>query len=114
MPVDDFGLEEADHRFGQGIVIAVSDAADRGLDAGLGETLGGADADVLPSAIGMMHEPALCEGMALMKGLFQNVEHEAGIDSAGDPPAYDPPNEGVDDEGDVDGATSGGDIGEVT
>ena len=66
-PVNDVRLEEADHRFGEGVVVAIADAADRGLDAGLGEALGVADAGVLAAAIRMMHEPAPCEGPALTK-----------------------------------------------
>jgi hypothetical protein len=65
--VNDVRFEEADHRFGEGVVVAIADAADRGLDAGLGEALGVADADVLAAAIRMMHEPAPGEGPALMK-----------------------------------------------
>ena len=33
--MDDFGLEQAVDGFGERIVIAVADAADRGLDAGI-------------------------------------------------------------------------------
>ena len=32
---DDLGLEQADDAFGEGIIIGISDAADRGIDAGL-------------------------------------------------------------------------------
>ena len=46
-PPDDLGLVEAVDRLGQGVVVAVADAADRGLDAGIGEALGVADRDVL-------------------------------------------------------------------
>ena len=45
--MNDLGFEEADHRFGERVVIAIADAADRGLDPGLGETLGVANADML-------------------------------------------------------------------
>ena len=38
-PADHLGLEEPDHRLRQGIVVAVADAADRRLDAGLGKPL---------------------------------------------------------------------------
>ena len=44
---DDLGPEQADDALGQSIVVAVADAADRGLDAGLGQALGVADRDVL-------------------------------------------------------------------
>ena len=45
--LDHLGLVEAVDRLGEGVVVAVADAADRGLDACLGEALGVADADVL-------------------------------------------------------------------
>ena len=48
-----------------------------------------------------------------MQRLLQRVEHEAGVGRALTPPADDPPGEGVDDEGDVDEAGPGRDIGEV-
>ena len=44
---DDLGFEESDNRFGQRVVVGVTDAAHRGLDAGFGETLGVVDRDVL-------------------------------------------------------------------
>ena len=46
-PVDHLGLEQAVDRLGQGVVIAVADAADRGLDPRFGEALSVADRDVL-------------------------------------------------------------------
>ena len=36
---DDLGLEEADDGLGQGVIVAVSDAADRRFDAGLSQSL---------------------------------------------------------------------------
>jgi hypothetical protein len=49
--VDDLGLEQADHHLGEGVVVGIADAADRGFDAGLGEALGVANADVLAAAV---------------------------------------------------------------
>ena len=37
--MDDLGLEQADHRLGEGVVIGIPDTADRRFDTGLGETL---------------------------------------------------------------------------
>jgi hypothetical protein len=45
--VDYFGLVEAIDGLGQGIVVAVADAAHRGLDAGLGQALGVLDGHIL-------------------------------------------------------------------
>ncbi len=38
--MDDFGLVEAVDRLGESVVIAVADAADEGLDAGLSQAFG--------------------------------------------------------------------------
>ena len=45
--MDDLGLEQADHRFGERVVVGISHTADRRLDAGLGEPLAVFDRDVL-------------------------------------------------------------------
>jgi hypothetical protein len=45
--VDYLGLFEADEGLGEGVVVAIADAADRGLDTGLGQPLGVADRQVL-------------------------------------------------------------------
>jgi hypothetical protein len=49
--MDDFGLVETVDRFGQGIVVAVADAAHGGFRASLGEALGVFDRYVLRAAI---------------------------------------------------------------
>jgi hypothetical protein len=48
-----------------------------------------------------------------MQRLLQRVQHEAGVRRAGDAPADDAPGKGVDDEGDIDEAGPGRDVGEV-
>ena len=53
---DHLGLVEADDRLGQGVVVGVAAAADRGLDAGLGEALGVADREVLDAAVAVVDE----------------------------------------------------------
>jgi hypothetical protein len=57
-PMDYFGLVEAVDGFGEGIVIGISDAADRRLDTGFSQTLGAFDRDLLAAPVAMMHEPA--------------------------------------------------------
>jgi transposase len=61
----------------------------------------------------MMHEPTALEGSALVQGLLQFIEHEAGMGGPRRPPPDDAPGEGVDHEGHVDKADPGRDIGEV-
>ena len=70
-PMDDLGLEQAHHCFGERVVVRISHTADRRLDAGLGEPLAVFDRDVLarwlvlaqiPAAIRFVsYEPALGE-----------------------------------------------------
>ena len=75
-PVDDLGLEQPDHALGERVVVRVADAADGGIDTGLGEPLGVTDADVLRSAVAMM-DKAVGRPPG-MQGLLQRVENEAG------------------------------------
>ncbi len=49
--VDQFGFVQAVDRLGQCVVVAVATAADRGLDADLGQPFAIADADVLRSPV---------------------------------------------------------------
>jgi DNA replication protein DnaC len=49
-----FGLVQPDDRLGQRVVVEITDATDRGLDARLGEPLGVADRHVLHPAIGVL------------------------------------------------------------
>jgi hypothetical protein len=53
------------------------------------------------------------DGLSVMKGLLQCVEHEAGMGCPTDPPAHDPSCVGIDYKGDVDEAGPGRDVGEV-
>jgi hypothetical protein len=54
--VDDLGFEQAVDRLGEGIVIAVADAADRRFDTDLGQAFGVFDRQVLRPAVGMVHQ----------------------------------------------------------
>ena len=58
MPPDDFSFVEAIDGLGQGVVIAVTDAADRRLDPGFSQALGIFDRDVLAAAVAVVNEPA--------------------------------------------------------
>jgi hypothetical protein len=50
-PMNDLGFVEAVDGLGQGVVIAVADAADGRLDPGLGQALGVLDRDMLTAAV---------------------------------------------------------------
>ena len=47
-PVDDFGFVKAVYRFGQGVIVSVTDAANRGLDPREGQPFGIANGQILP------------------------------------------------------------------
>lgn len=80
--VDDLGLEQADHRLGERVVVAVPDAADGRFVTSFGQALGVASADILGSPIGMLHEPAASKGLAFVKGPLKGIEDDVG---PGDP-----------------------------
>src|SRR3954464_15048655 len=66
---------------------AVADAADRGLDAGVGQALGVADRDILHAAIAMVHQAALAAGPPVVERLFQGIQDKAGLGRSRNPPA---------------------------
>ena len=49
--VDDFGLEQANHRLGKSVVVGVTNAADRGFYAGFCQTLSVSNAEILRPVI---------------------------------------------------------------
>ena len=69
--------------------------------------------DVLRTAIRVMDQRAVALGLPGVQRLLQRVEHEVGVHRAADPPADDAPGEDVDDEGHVQPALPGRDVGEV-
>ena len=66
--MDHLGFVEAVDGCGEGIVVAVADAADQRLNARRGEPLGVFDRKVLHTAITMMNEAAAPDGAALVQG----------------------------------------------
>lgn len=60
----------------------------------------------------MVDQAAAMDGAPVMERLFQGIENEAGMGGPARPPADDATGIGVDDEGDIDEAGPGRDIGE--
>jgi hypothetical protein len=75
--MDDLGLVEAIDRFREGIVVTISDAADRRLDPCFREALGILDRDVSAASVAVMHEPAAMRRLPVMEGLLERIEYEA-------------------------------------
>ena len=63
--------------------------------------------------VGVVDEPFAARRPPRMKRLLERIENKAGMRPPADPPADDPPGKGVNDEGDIDEAGPGRDIGEV-
>jgi hypothetical protein len=61
----------------------------------------------------MVHQSRPLKRTPVIECLFESIENEAGFGRSRRPPADDPPGKDVDDEGDVDEALPGGDVGEV-
>ena len=81
-PVDHLSLVEAVDRFGQRVVVAVADAADRRIDPGFGQALGVFDRQVLDAAVAVMHEAPSLGGLPGVYRLFQGIQNEAGMGRA--------------------------------
>jgi len=74
--MDHFGLEQAVDRLGERVVIRIADAADGGLDAGLSQALGVANAHILGTSVGVMDGPTPADRLPLVECLFECIEHE--------------------------------------
>ena len=117
-PVDHLGFVEVVDRLGQSVVVTVANAADRGLDPGLGEALGVLDRHALRSAIAVVNPAATMNRPAILKRLLERIQHETGMCRPAGAPADDPAGIGIDDEacpersrrGNVDEPCPGGDV----
>src|SRR5690606_20879995 len=106
-------LEKADDRLGQCVVVAVSLAADRGLDARLGQPLRVADGEVLNPTVAMMNQPLLSLLLPVADCLLESIEGEVAPERTRYAPPHDPAAEGIDDKGHVDKALPGGHIRQI-
>src|SRR4051795_7965065 len=92
--------------------MTISDAADGGFDASLKEALCVPNRNVLAAPVAMMDEAAL-HRTAVVQRLLKSIEDEVRMRRPRHPPADNAAGEDVDDEGHVDEALPGGDIGEI-
>ena len=86
-PVDHLGLVEAVDGLGQGVVVAVADAAYGRLDTGFGQTLGVFDRDVLAASITVMNKPSTVQRPPVMQRLLESIENEARMCRSRNTPA---------------------------
>ena len=71
-------FEEANHRFGEGVVVGIAAAADRRRDAGFRQPVGVAHRQILRAAITVMHEVLDAGAAPVVDRLLEGVEHEVG------------------------------------
>src|SRR5919109_2294890 len=86
---DQLGLEAVDERLGERVLVGVTDRADRGQHAVIGQRLGVVDRGVLATAIGVVDELDVGAWAALPERHPQRVERERGGHMGGELPADD-------------------------
>jgi hypothetical protein len=69
--MNDLGLVETVDRFGESIVIAVTDAPNRRLDTCFSQALGIPDRHILNAPVRVMDKAAAVNGASVMKGLLK-------------------------------------------
>lgn len=114
--LDQLRFEQADLGLHECVVQGVADGANRGGDAGLEQVGGEREGRVLTVRVLVMNEPGTCwnaSPVAAPQGHVECVEDEPGPLAGRGRPADDRSGEHVHDEGDVDDAGPGGDVGEV-
>ena len=90
-------LGQPDHALRQRVVVRIPGAADRRLDAGLGQPLRIPNRQVLHAPIAVMHQWFLRNDPAIVERLLQRIEGQVAAQRGRRPPADDPTREHVDD-----------------
>ena len=98
--VNDFRLVEAVDGLGEGVVVAVALAADRGLDTGFAEALRIANRNILCATITMMDQRVAIR-LSGVQGLLQRIQNEIRVHASADAPTDDIAGKDVNDEGDI-------------
>lgn len=96
LPPDHLGFVEAVDRLGEGIVIRVTNAADRRNEIGLGQALGVVHGQILHAPVAVMDQAIVGAGPAGMDRLLQCIENEFGRGAGADLPTNDAPSKGID------------------
>lgn len=108
--MDDFSFLEAVDYFSQSIVIAVANAADRGLNPCSCHSFTLANGQMLRSPVAVMNQSHPFRRPLVMNRLLQGIKNKPGMGRGADPPADDLAGVGVNDESDVSEAPPSRDI----
>ena len=114
--MDELGFVEAVDGLSQGVVVAVSDGSDRGLDSGGDQRIGVGQRDVVAAPIAVMDQPSprrFCRGG--LEGLLESLQWQClSAEAGGHCPADDPSRENVCDERGVAEPGRDPDVGDVS
>src|SRR3954453_8292154 len=116
VPADDLGLEQADSRLSQRIIVGVTDAADRRCDTLEGQGLGERDRRILRSGVAMMNESFADLAALVIAAPERHLQcggHHSRVLYLSGVPADDRPGKAVDHECDVDETRPRAAVGEV-
>jgi hypothetical protein len=111
--MDQLRFVQAVDGLGQGVVVAVTSAADRRLDTGLHQPLRLANGDILRSSVGVVNQGIRARLAKGLQRLLEDIQHEVGGHGLTDAPAHDAPDDHVVHKGHVQPALPGRDRGEV-
>src|SRR6056297_386021 len=79
LAVNQLGFVEAVYGFREGVVVAVTNAADRWFNASFGQSLGIANGQILPAAIRVVDQSALLDGPSIVQGLLKSIENKVSF-----------------------------------
>ena len=94
--MNDLCFVKAIDGFGEGVVVAVADAADGWFDAGLRQSFGVFNGDVLAAPVAVVNKASAVDGSPFVQRLLQCIEHEAGMGGPTGAPSHDPAGISVD------------------
>ena len=77
--MDQLGLVQAINGLGRGVVVAVALAAHGGSDAGLGQSLAVADADILRAPAAGLNQGPIPLGLLGVQRLLKRIQHEVRV-----------------------------------
>ena len=97
----------------QGVVIGTANAVHRGIDASIRQSLGIANGQIWPAAVGVVTEATLMNRASIMQGLFQCIQYKVCLWRAGNTPTHDLICEGIDDKSNADEPLPGRDVSKV-
>lgn len=112
-PVDHLSLVKAVDGFGQSIVIAVTDAANRRFDASFGQSLGIFYGYILATPVAVVNKSALMNRPSFVQSLLQGIQHKVCMCRSADTPTDNVACKHIDHKGDINEALPCRNIGKI-